>query len=88
MAKKSVRKDKRNHLEKKLELAEEAARRRDPKTVRRLAHEIVRKRQSMEGPVRDPNGRLATDLEDRSKVSVDHFQMLLNLHLYRAIKDP
>jgi len=78
MVKKSARKGKRNQLEKRAELAEEAKRRGDSKTVYCLTNEIVGKCQSMKGPVRDPNGGLATDSEDVSKVWAYHFQTLLN----------
>ena len=51
MVKMNSRKYKHNHLKKKAELAKEAARRGDSKTVYHLTNEIVKKCQGMEIPV-------------------------------------
>ena len=61
--KKSARKDKRQILEKKAALAEEAARKGDSKTVYRLTNEMVGKQSSQITLVKDENGSIISDPE-------------------------
>ena len=76
--KKSARSDKRQHLNEKARMAEEAARRGDTRAVYRLTKEIVGKTNVQDGPVKEENGRLLTDPDDRKNRWADYFENLLN----------
>ncbi|XP_065584387.1 uncharacterized protein LOC136043406 [Artemia franciscana] len=76
--KKSARKDKRQFLEKKAALAEEADRKGDSKTLYRLTNEMVGKQSSRITLVKDENGSIISDPEKIDERWASHFEKLLN----------
>ena len=78
LVKKSARGDKRNFLEKKAAMAEEAAKRGDSRAVYRITNEIIGKRRNLNGPVKDVNGKTVTAPDEISEVWALHFEKVLN----------
>ena len=78
LVKKSARGDKRNFLEKKAAMAEEAAKRGDSRAVYRITNEIIGKRRNLNGPVKDVNGKTVSAPDEISEVWALHFEKVLN----------
>jgi len=76
--KKSVRTDKRQFIEQKAALAEEAANKGDSKTVYRLTNEMIGVKSKRTNLVKDENGALLTDPLMIDEMWVTHFDNLLN----------
>ena len=68
LVKKSARGDKRNFLEQKAAMAEEAAKRGDSRAVYKITNEIIGKRHNLNGPVKDGNGKTVTAPDEISEV--------------------
>ena len=76
--KKSARTDKRQFIEQKAALAEEAAKKGDSKTVYRLTNEMIGVKPNRTNLVKDENGVLLTDPLMIDERWATHFENLLN----------
>jgi hypothetical protein len=76
--KRSARKDKRNVIEEKAALAEEAAKKGDSKMVYRLTNEIVGKKTIRTSLVKDENEDVISDPQKADERWASHFEKVLN----------
>ncbi|XP_065582026.1 uncharacterized protein LOC136041328 [Artemia franciscana] len=77
LVKRSAR-GKRNLLEEKAAMAEEAAKRGDSRAVYKITNEIVGKSRKVNGPVKDASGKTVTDPSEITEVWALHFEKVLN----------
>ncbi|XP_065577531.1 uncharacterized protein LOC136038388 [Artemia franciscana] len=78
LVKRSARGGKRNLLEEKAAMAEEAAKRGDSRAVYKITNEIVGKSRNVNGPVKDASGKTVTDPSEIAEVWASHFEKVLN----------
>ena len=76
--KKSIRRDKRNHIEELASQAERAAERFDSKEVYNITKKLTKQKASSTSLIRDLNGNLLSATEDQQKRWVEHFSSVLN----------
>ena len=75
---KKRRADKRNYTEQKVIQAEDTAKRRDSRTLYKLTNEIIDKKPIQDGPIKNSDGVLITELSAIDETWANHFEKVLS----------